>query len=308
MKRVLLIANKNWEVEPILNALLNSRIRPVELPNPGKINYPWTFSAGTAKPRAIWNTFTGVSIELWCVQDIMDSNWNPSSSQGKNECLPRVINYRKKKPDLVIALGTAGYGSETLNNNGCVVMGSNIFIHNFHPNGENPNSVWDDPVSFEKLLPSAINSSFFTLLDPATINSIEQRLLKPFLNPSAVIQVLSDKDFLGLSTVNITDYHDYATADQIGMEIIKNGGITNTIGSAETTHGVIRLQSNAPFVFISGITDRSGHFDEDVNGKDSKGNTKTEAQNFTAAYNIGICLAWLMPKIAGFIITKRTKK
>lgn len=300
MKRVLLIANKNWEVEPILNALLNYRLRSADLPNPSQLNYPWTFLQGSPAPRAIWNSFPGVTIELWCVQDIMDTNWNPSSSQGKNECLPRVINYRTEKPDLVIALGTAGYGSETEDNIGCVVMGSNIFIHNFHPNGENPNSKWDDPANFEKLLPSTIDPSFFNLLDKVAISAIESRLLKPFLNPSPVIQVLSDRDFLGLSVVNITDYKDYATSDQVGMKAVADAGINLKIGSSETTHGVIRLQSNAPFVFISGITDRAGHFDEDVNGKDSKGNVKTEAQNFTAAFNIGVCVGWLIPKIASW--------
>lgn len=298
MKRILLIANKNWEVEPILNALLNYKIRPAELSNPTHLNYPWIYLQGSPQPRAIWNSFAGITIELWCIQDIMDAIWHPSSSEGKRDCLPKILNYRIESPDLIIALGTAGFGSETDNNNGCVVFGSNIFIHNFHPNGENPNSHWDDPNNFEKLLTSSISDSFFKLLDSATINSIEQRLLKTFLNPSPVVQVLAEKEFLGLSTVNITDYKDYKTADQVGMKVISDTGITLKIGSVETTHGVIRLQSSAPFVFISGITDRAGHFDEDVNGSDSKGNKKTEAQNFTASYNIGVCVAWLIPKIA----------
>lgn len=301
MKRVVLIANKNWEVEPILSALLNYRMRPNELPNPDVLNYPWKLPAGSAQPRAMWNSFQGCAIELWCVQDIMDAAWNPSSSEGKNACLPRIFNYKVEKADLVLALGTAGYGSETENNNGCVVVGSNIFIHNFHPNGGNPNSKWDDPVNFEKLLGSTIPATFFDLFDANLTSSVGQRLLRPFLNPPPNIQVLNSGDFLGLSTVNITDYRDYATADQIGLAAIAAAGINSKVGSVETTHGVIRLQSDAPFVFMSGITDRAGHFDDDVNGVDSNGNKKTEAQNFTASFNIGVCLAWLMPKIASFI-------
>lgn len=301
MKRVLLIGNKNWEVEPILSALLNYKIRPKELPNPSNLNYPWTFIQGSPQPRAIWNSFNNVSIELWCVQDIMDLDWNPSSSQGKKECIPRIINYRHEKPDLIIAMGTSGYGSDVDNNNGCVVIGSNIFIHNFHPNGENPNSVWDDTINFEKLLTSSIDSNFFSLFDTLTVKLIEERLLKPYLNSSPNIQVLADKDFLGLSTVNITDYADYKTSDQIGMKAISDAGINLPIGSVETTHGVIRLQSSSSFVFISGITDRAGHFDDDVNGVDINGNQKTEAQNFTSSFNIGVCLSYLIPKIATFI-------
>lgn len=301
MKRVVIIVNKNWETEPILGTLLNYKIRPKELPNPTRLNYPWTFSPGTGEPRAIWDNFQNVTFELWCVQDIMNSQWHPSSSQGKNIELPRIINYRSEKPDLVIACGTSGFGSETENNNGSVVIGTNIFIHNFHPNGENPKSVWDDPAKFEKLIVSKIDNSFFALLDYFTVKAMEERLLKPYLNPSDHIQIIASRDFLGLSTVNITDYKDYKTSDQIGMKAIADAGINLKIGSVETTHGVIRLQTDAPFVFMSGITDRAGHFDDDVNGFDFKGNVKTESQNFSSSFNIGVCLAWLIPKLAKFI-------
>jgi hypothetical protein len=63
------------------------------------------------------------------------------------------------------------------------------------------------------------------------------------------------------------------------------------------------LGSETPFAFISGITDRLNHFNDDVGGKDSKGNTKTEAQNFVAAFNIGVYLASMLPKIAGWLQT-----
>ncbi|KAA2242965.1 hypothetical protein F0L74_10615 [Chitinophaga agrisoli] len=307
MKRIVLIGNKSWEVEPILNALLNSRMRPQTLPDPTVLNYPWTYRAGTAQPRAVWDSFQQVTIELWCIQDIMDSQWNASSSQGKHECLPKILRYRQEAPDLVVALGTAALGLDNGNNNGCVSMGSNIFIHNFHPNGENPESKWDDPAHFEKVLPSSIPADFFALLDTTTVQAIEARLLKPYLNPSANIQVMSDKDNIGVSVVNITNYADYATSDQTGLKVLAATGNKLPVGSVETTHGVIRLLCDAPFVFISGITDRVGHFDDDVDGKDAKGNVKTEAQNFTAAFNIGICLGNLIPKMATFITARHVK-
>ncbi|MFB6454777.1 hypothetical protein ACE38W_05850 [Chitinophaga sp. Hz27] len=304
LKRVLLIGNKSWEVEPILNALLNVRMRPAELPNPTHLNYPWTFLPGSPQPRAIWDNFPGVTIELWCIQDIMDTQWNPSSSQGKHADLPKVLHYRQETPDLVVALGTAALGLDGGNNNGCVVMGSNIFIHNFHPNGQNPQSKWDDPNDFEKVLPSAISPNFFKLLDQATTSAIGARLLKPFCNPAANIQVMSDKDYIGVSVVNITNYADYATSDTSGLQALANTGNKLPVGSVETTHGVIRLLCKAPFIFMSGITDREGHFDDDVNGKDANGNVKTEAQNFTAAFNIGVCLANMIPKMASFVTSK----
>lgn len=307
MKRIVLIGNKSWEVEPILNALLNVRMRPQELEDPTELNYPWTFSQGTAKPRAVWNSYQQITIELWCIQDIMDPKWNPSSSQGKHESLPKILQYRTEKPDLVVALGTAALGLNDGNNNGCVVFGSNIFIHNYHPNGENQQSQWDDPAHFEKVLLSGVNANIFNRLDADTIKLIEQRLLKPYLNPSANIGVMSDKDYIGVSVVNITNYADYQYSDESGLKALADTGNTLPVGSVETTHGVIRLMCDAPFLFISGITDRVGHFADDVDGKDANGNTKTEAQNFTAAFNIGVCLSHLIPKMAVFVAPPLTK-
>lgn len=301
MKRILLIANKSWEAEGILNALLNLAIRSPALGNPDTpFKYPRIFASGTIQPRATWS-FPNTSIELWCVQDIMPPGTNASSSQVKKDNLPNVIKFGSQPPDLVIALGTAGYGSTTENNIGSVVVGSNIFIHNFHPGTSNPASVWDDPVHFEKLLTSSIDPSFFQLIDDPTIKQIESRLLKPFLNPSPDIQVLSDLNYLGLSSVNITDPKDYATCDQIGVDKITNAGITLKVVSVETTHGIIRIQTEAPFAFISGIPNRMSHFDIDVLGFDIRGNQKILAQNFTAAFNVGIYLSYLIPLLPGFV-------
>ncbi|QHS58342.1 hypothetical protein [Chitinophaga agri] len=296
MKRIVLIGNKSWEVEPILNALLNVRVRPQTLPDPTQLHYPWTFPQGAAKPRAVWDTFKQATVELWCIQDIMDAKWNPSSSQGKHACLPRILDYSKQHPDLVVALGTAALGLNGSNNNGCVVMGSNIFIHNYHPNGENPESVWDDPAHFENVLTSTVNPAVFQL-DSNTVQLIEQRLLKPYLNPSDNISVISNKDNIGVSVVNITNYADYQYSDESGLKTLAETGNTLPVGSVETTHGVIRLMCDAPFLFISGITDRVGHFADDVDGKDANGNVKTEAQNFTAAFNIGVCLSYVIPAL-----------
>ncbi|HTA27195.1 MAG TPA: hypothetical protein VK809_05370, partial [Bacteroidia bacterium] len=90
---------------------------------------------------------------------------------------------------------------------------------------------------------------------------------------------------------------DYSISDPSGVQAVRDAGITATIGSIETTHGIIKLASDAKFAFISGITDRFTHFNDDVNGKDVNGNIKTEAQNYAAAFNIGVYLASALPKI-----------
>lgn len=306
MKRILLVANKNWEVEPILNALLNKVMRSKNLPDPDTLNYPWKYFAGSTSPRAVWNIPTwnipSTTVELWCIQDIMDAKWNGSSSQGKNEDLHRIFDFRAEQPDLVIALGTAAFGDGTVNNNGCVVVGSNIFLHNYHPSSTNPNpqSVWDD-ARFEKLIQSSIPDNFFDLFSAGVKAASGCGFLRPYLNSTDKIQILAKKDYLAVSTINVTNYAEYTKADQSTIDAARANGVTLDIGSVETTHGIIRLQSESPFVFISGITDREGHFDEDVNGRDAFGNVKTTAQNYTAAFNIGVCLANVLPDVVSYI-------
>lgn len=297
MSRILLIANKNWEVEPILNAILNAQIRVPALPLPDKLHYPWTFEQGTAQPRAVWSSLSGTTVELWCVQDIMDPKWNSSSSQGKHEDLPKILGFSPIQPSLVIALGTASSGTDE-NINGCVVMGSNVFIHNYHPGGTNKDSQWDDPVHFEKLIPSSVKPGFFDSFPTSMLQSAQKSLLRPFLHPSDKIQLIINKDFVAVGTVNVTNYNEYGLSDPAAMAAFKKANISQPVGSAETTHGVIRLMCDAPFVFMSGITDRFKQFDTDVDGVDFQGNVKTTAQNFTAAFNIGVALSCLLPQIA----------
>lgn len=309
MKRIALVANKAWEVEPIISALLNSRFSTEQkVQSPSYIKYPWTLPQGAAMPRIVWNNFQELQIELWCVQDIMEIS-NPSdselysSSEIKNHNLYKVINFNSTRPDLLIALGTAGFGDETQNNNGCVVIGSDVFIHNFHPNGENPKSHWDDARQGQ-LITSSIEDDFFSIVDTASVSYIESRLLRPFLNSSQDVQIISGKEYLSLGVVNITNYKDYAASDQKGIDALRASGYTGKIGSVETTHGIIRLSCDTRFAYISGITDRVNHFNDDVNGRDLKGNIKTEAQNFTAAFNIGVFLASALARIAAWLNTK----
>jgi len=52
--------------------------------------------------------------------------------------------------------------------------------------------------------------------------------------------------------------------------------------------------SEATFVFISGITNRLGYlYEEQV--------PRSVAQNFAAAHNAGIAIAWLLPLIAQIV-------
>lgn len=64
---------------------------------------------------------------------------------------------------------------------------------------------------------------------------------------------------------------------------LTNSPCGNPIASIETTHGRIRLQSEAPFVFLS---DRLGQFNEEATIQNPY------RQNFVAAHSVGIVAAW----------------
>ena len=52
MKKILVIINKNWETEPVLNALTNPKLRPAALPFPEVINTPCDGDNRMSQPRA----------------------------------------------------------------------------------------------------------------------------------------------------------------------------------------------------------------------------------------------------------------
>ena len=96
------------------------------------------------------------------------------------------------------------------------------------------------------------------------------------VRPTELRTVLINFDFVAMATVNVTDYSDDAWADDSTVAAYRAAAPGLPMGSVETTHGVIRSCTNAPFLFFSGIADRVGHFSDDVA-------TRSYAQDFVAA-------------------------
>src|SRR6266436_925148 len=147
MRRVIVVANKWWEVDPVLFVLLHDWCRPAEaLSWPSLNRHPRPRSTRpfqeepNPKPRAVFQISRG-QVEIWCVSDLLEHlpSKYQSSSEKKAEQLPRI--FEGSEPSLVIALGTAAL-PEPPSSNGCVVVGCQVFMHNFHPDGTNPHSNW----------------------------------------------------------------------------------------------------------------------------------------------------------------------
>ena len=240
------------------------------------------------KPRAVFN-LANISAEVWCISDLLEdlpnNPQNQSSSQRKMERLPAIFG--AEPPSLVVAVGTAGLPSE-LTENGSVVIGTGVFMHDCHPNGTNPDSRWNTG-PFDEVLNSGLTKATFTSLTQLD-TSAQSRLLTAPLNPAWQPRILSRYSYVALAAVNVTDYAEYEETDLATLDTFLAKYPQRNAKSLETTHGLIRASSSAPFIFVSGITDRVGFFADEVG-------PRSYAQNSVAAHNAGVAVAWMLPNI-----------
>lgn len=293
-QRIIVVANKWWECDPMMNVLLHEQARPAQLGWPVSLNHPRQRplkpSPETAPaPRAVFR-MSSLDVEVWCISDLLehlpDTADVQSSTEVKMRYLPRI--FEDKRPALIIAFGTAGY-PDNATQNGSVVIGSKVFMHDAHPKGENPNSKWESKL-FDAVISSGITAEQFnalTVIETSPKVSVLSRLIIEPLNPAPQTLLLARHDYVAVGAVNVTDYSEYAATDAKALAAFAQNENISLARSLETTHGIIRCLSEAPFIFISGITDRVGHFAEEVA-------PRTYAQNFVAAHNAGIVLAWLL--------------
>jgi hypothetical protein len=301
-KRVVLVANKRWEADPVMGVLLEAKARPAALPWPHALNLrqPPPPKAGcipAAQPRAVFR-IGAADVELWCLQDIMNPDVSGSSSLEKAKVLAGgIFGSDRAKPDFVVALGTAAFpGAQS--HNGCVVMGSGVFIHDPFEGDSDP-AHWHDERTDRPLAPT-LDAKFFApvptgIIDDSLRAETEARFLSPPIDPACARVLLAAYNYTSVGVVNIVNYDDYAWADPEALSAFEEKGQDPRkkapVGSMETTHGLIRLQSEAPFLFISGITDRVGEFNFEVA-------PRNYTQNFVAAHNAGVAAAWVLPRIA----------
>lgn len=310
-RRIMVIANKNWEVAPLLAVLseppgagaypqgfplpyINNNVYPfvpAKFPSPvPRMAFGFTNSTG-----AVTNI---VSAEIWCIQDWMNPLVSSSSSKEKMNVLPEMFLWNgQSNADLVIAFGTASF-THPEDYNGDVVLGGSAFIHDPFATDTQNSNYWHD-AGTDKLIPPGNISAFF---NPGFVDSIrisaEPRFVSPPMDPARKITLFAAMNNVAVSGINITNYDDYAWADPAALSAFTNAMKDSQnippIGSLETTHGLIAFESvqfSSPFIFISAITDRVGYFNMEVA-------TRSYSQNFACAHNAGVVVAWLLPQIA----------
>ena len=165
-------------------------------------------------------------------------------------------------------------------------------IHRDDGRGE---AMWTDP-RLDSVMESNVDNRWFQQVPNAVRFEAEARFVRPPIRPAEPMTVLAGTGFAAVSTVNVVDYDDYVWADPASLAAF-HAHARLEVGSQETTHGLIRMAAepamgtNPHFFYVSGITDSAGLFDMDVT-------PRAYAQNFAAAHNAGVTLAWLLPEIA----------
>jgi hypothetical protein len=293
--RVLVVINKWWECDPALASMLNDNTRPPDSPWPEQLQ-PARPRPELAKeinqnpiPRAIF-PYRHFNAEVWCISDLLDSfsTQQQSSSERKAGLLPKIFEFGPS-PDLVIAVGTASTPDPAVNWNGGVVVGTGVFMNNGQPNGSNPDSNLNLP-TFDQLIESSISLETFRKLASVDNVSIVNRFLPVPLNSSALPGISIGFGDVALGTVNVSQSSNYATCDPLTIKAFDGLQTAAKAVSLETTHGLIRVQSDSPFIFVSGIVNRFQQFGVDVV-------PRLDAQNTAGAHNTGVAVTWMLSSL-----------
>lgn len=296
MKRVVVVVNKWWECEPVLNTLLNPTATPA--------NFPWPMLAPIAPapgpqqpappslPRAIF-AFDSISVEVWCISDLLmqTTTARQSSSEDKAKFLPHIFHYGDA-PDLTISVSTASSIDTVTELNGCVYVGTKVFLHDGHPTtNPNPNSHWWPANTFDKVIDSALPEATFDALFAAVPPSVLAGFTSLRNVPAPVLSLTPLYGNTALATVNVTNPGDYAVADPATVAAFKAANDNSAIGvSVETTHGIVRTACASPFLFISPIVNRLTMYSVETF-------PNAFAQNTAGSQNAGVVLAWLLTSV-----------
>jgi len=280
MKKISIVINKNWETEPALSAMASATIRPKGMPFPNLLNSPKDGNNSMTVPRACYQLAgaTPLQVNVWCLQDLMDPAQSSSSSAEKYRVLPPVL--ANDAPDLVIAVGTAAFPDPMYSYNGKVFIGSQFFMHN--GNDHNPKSNFTAG-PFDTLIPSNADPALFALLTPAWCAASTLNFL-PVPNLPQTPSLQASHDYVSIGDVNITDYTQYPVTDPASVNAFNSLQMPFTAPSLETTHGIIRISTGAPTIFVSAIVNRMGKL----------GMEGTVTQNYAGAFNAGVTLANLL--------------
>jgi hypothetical protein len=289
--KIHIVANKNWEAEPLLNAFLTRKIY-TNIGLPDDIRWPTVQSPGVQSARARFVTKNQQSVKISCIQDFIVDAARESSSQYKYEqALPRL--FEADDSELVVCFGTAGYPVQ-IDVNGCVMIGHHFFVHSGRD--DNPHSQLNLP-NEDTLIglegPDSNVGQLYSVARPDRLSAqIASLLQRPPNTTCRQLFISASNANVAISNINITNYDDYLWADAIGIAAMAAVAPHHRCASVETTHGIVAcyVLNNlkcSSVMWVSAITDREGLFDFEV----------TPMQNYVCAYNAGLALAKIIDSL-----------
>ncbi len=225
VKRVLIVANKWWEADPLCAVLIHDRARPPSFKNFAFPRFPVLRSSAPDRdapappdppvvPRLCFDC-RDARIEVWCIEELMNPAQSSSATSEKARVLPQAFK-AGKPPDLVLAFGTAG-SREGVTANGSVVIGRRTFVHDPFPPSVDHQGKWVPPKP-DIVIESSLPASSLRSVNEQSRFAAEARLLRPPIAPAEPPLVLVGNGFISVGVVNITNYDDYLWADRQATE------------------------------------------------------------------------------------------
>lgn len=285
MKKIIVIVNKKWEAAPVLEAMKKTD----GLTSPVMSN----------ATKAFWKLSNdALEVALWCIEDMMipEKSYKGKSAKEKNRVIKDVVSI--EKPDLIIAVGTAAFPGED-SQNGSVVVGSRFFLYDGgkDSNSETEPAGWEDyclypdkenKFAFKELINSNVSKELFDVFAGDFASAVEQKFLKVPYNSANPQKLLASAGNTALSNVNVLN-------NNYGSHTDKKGSDYNAIAafreygspaSIETTHGIIKVSTDKPIIFVSAIANRVGYLFEE-NGNKYPPTKQTDSVSFNAGIVIG---------------------
>lgn len=284
-KKISVIVNKRVEAEAFLEAMGKCGFLPS---GPIETHTPPESCYRMSEFRAKY-VFSRIEVIVRCIEDIMPPadkdipETSGSHSQQKASLLPGYI--RKDNPGLIISVSTAesspSIQPEEKTKNGCVIIGGGFYTFDAHSFDPTSPSHLPAMKYQENNVPSAV---YDLLTNSVKANAVEKFHI-PVHTPAKPMEILVNSSYISVAILNVVHYDAYKTADPAAYEACIKEHPKLCPAAIETTHGIVKAcAGKIPTLFVSPITDRYKHFDDD----------DRDGQNRIASYNAGVTVArWL---------------
>jgi hypothetical protein len=232
---------------------------------------------------------SNVTVLIRCIEDLMDSQASPSSSEEKYRVLPSHIKI--DEPELIISVSTAestpDIQPESESCNGSVCLGGQFYLFDAGSYDPKTTSHFRIPEG-KNFLPNTVDPAIAQLIDDNFRAVIEKKLIAPRQAPANNLTCVVDLDYVSIGVINVTNYEAYEDADPAAYRAFQENVQDLRGVCIETAHGLVKLSAGTiPTLFVSPITDRYQCFSQDV----------SDLQNYTVAFNAGVVVGELLARL-----------